>query len=156
MAETATQRASSAQYYHSGLRRGREAAADVKNHGVVFKKQKKDDATFTFEIIVVDDGSNDATASTRHQSARNFPENNLVVVRLPKNRGKGGAVKEGVAGVAVLMCCWLMRTGATDIRDHASLEARALAGDCAVVCGSRAHLVDTAVVARRSMIREIF
>ena len=45
--------------------------------------------------------------------------------------------------------------GATDIRDHAALEARALAGDCAVVCGSRAHLADTAVVARRSMIRNI-
>ena len=120
------------------------------------RNRKKDDATFTFEIIVVDDGSNDATASTAASlGAQLFPENNLVVVRLPKNRGKGGAVKEGVLrsrGAYVLLAD---ADGATDIRDHASLEARALAGDCAVVCGSRAHLVDTAVVARRSVIRNI-
>ena len=120
------------------------------------RNRKKDDATFTFEIIVVDDGSNDATAATAASiGAQLFPENNLVVVRLPKNRGKGGAVKEGVLrsrGAYVLLAD---ADGATDIRDHATLEARALAGDCAVVCGSRAHLVDTAVVARRSMIRNI-
>jgi dolichyl-phosphate beta-glucosyltransferase len=120
------------------------------------RNRRKDDATFTFEIIVVDDGSNDATAATAaSMGAQLFPENNLVVVRLPKNRGKGGAVKEGVLrsrGAYVLLAD---ADGATDIRDHATLEARALAGDCAVVCGSRAHLVDTAVVARRSMVRNI-
>lgn len=49
---------------------------------------------FKFEIIVVDDGSTDATAAIC-QKAKEGQEN-LHLIRLPLNRGKGFAVKTGI------------------------------------------------------------
>jgi glycosyltransferase involved in cell wall biosynthesis len=46
------------------------------------------------EIIVVDDGSDDATAAVAERFASPVP---LRVIRLPANRGKGAAVAAGIA-----------------------------------------------------------
>ena len=47
------------------------------------------------EVVVVDDGSTDATASTAAKLLAPLPHHR--VVRLPVNRGKGAAVRAGVA-----------------------------------------------------------
>jgi len=47
------------------------------------------------ELVVVDDGSTDATASTADKLLAALPHHR--VVRLPVNRGKGAAVRAGVA-----------------------------------------------------------
>jgi len=47
------------------------------------------------ELLVVDDGSRDETPLLLHRLAPRIRE--LVVVRLPRNRGKGAAVREGLA-----------------------------------------------------------
>ncbi len=47
------------------------------------------------ELIVVDDGSTDATASTAESLLAAFPHHR--VIRLPLNQGKGAAVRVGVA-----------------------------------------------------------
>lgn len=47
-----------------------------------------------FEIIVVDDGSKDATATVVRELAKTQPE--LCLISYQPNRGKGGAVKEGM------------------------------------------------------------
>ena len=43
------------------------------------------------EIIVVDDGSSDATAQVANQ-----PDKNIKVIKQPKNMGKGAAVRRGM------------------------------------------------------------
>jgi dolichyl-phosphate beta-glucosyltransferase len=56
-----------------------------------------------FEIIVVDDGSRDRTATLVEEFTSRGPE--IRLIRLPMNRGKGTAVRAGMlaaAGEAVL------------------------------------------------------
>ncbi len=50
--------------------------------------------SFTWEIVVADDGSTDDTAALAEAFAATHPE--VRVVRLGRNRGKGGAVRHGV------------------------------------------------------------
>ena len=66
----------------------------------LFKKNKT-----THEIIVVNDGSKDRTSSVALEQAKKL-DLQLVAVDYPKNRGKGGAVRAGMAlagGKYVLM-----------------------------------------------------
>ena len=52
--------------------------------------------TDDFEIIIVNDGSADATAEIADELARTYPE--VRVIHHPHNRGYGGALRSGFAG----------------------------------------------------------
>ena len=72
----------------------------LKDVAALFKSQKT-----KHEIIVVNDGSKDKTSEVALEQAEKL-DLNLVVVEYPKNRGKGGAVRAGMAlvrGQYVLM-----------------------------------------------------
>ncbi len=52
--------------------------------------------TSDFEILVVNDGSSDATADIADELARTYPE--VHVIHHARNRGYGGALRSGFAG----------------------------------------------------------
>jgi dolichyl-phosphate beta-glucosyltransferase len=86
----------------------------------------------SYELLVVDDGSRDATV----QVAEGFAAEGVTVLRHERNRGKGGAVKTGVLasrGGRVLLSD---ADFSTPIEEVEKLEAR-LAGS-PLVLGSRA------------------
>ncbi|KAJ2936957.1 hypothetical protein H1R20_g140, partial [Candolleomyces eurysporus] len=114
----------------------------------------------TFEIIIVDDGSTDSTSSAALSLARSkYPKTDIKIVTLEKNIGKGGAVRHGMlhaGGEGLLMAD---ADGASRIEDLASLWSHMNTildkdGRAAVV-GSRAHLVKTEAVVKRSLLRNI-
>ena len=102
---------------------------------------------FTWEVIVVDDGSRDATAACVNRSyvavqgaAR------MRVLRLWRNNGKGGAVRKGMArarGEFLLMADADGATRASDLTTLlAALRGAAVDGGAGdgIAIGSRAHL----------------
>jgi len=119
------------------------------------KARKAANPSFTYEIIVVDDGSCDGTTDVALEFA--VGEDTVKVLQLQKNRGKGGAVRMGVlssSGKRVLM---VDADAATDINDLDKCDAaldKLEAKGTGIVCGSRAHLEDEAK-ATRSMLRTI-
>ncbi|WP_431933049.1 glycosyltransferase [Nonomuraea jabiensis] len=89
----------------------------------------------SWEVVVVDDGSTDATAVVPRRAAGGDPRVRLL--RLPAHRGKGRAVREGVlvtAGRQVLICDADL---ATPIEELAGLR-EAVAGGADAAIGSRA------------------
>lgn len=84
-----------------------------------------------FEILVVDDGSRDATSEV----AERFHSHGVRVIRLPENRGKGAAVRTGVLagrGRRILICDADL---STPIEELPHLEAHLV--NSSLVVGSR-------------------
>ena len=57
------------------------------------KQREAEDPKFTWEIIIVDDGSKDKTTPVAMQYCKKEGVQRFRVLTLLKNRGKGGAVK---------------------------------------------------------------
>ncbi|KAF5373293.1 hypothetical protein D9615_007372 [Tricholomella constricta] len=113
----------------------------------------------TFEILIVDDGSTDGTSATALQLAARYPKCNIRVVTLEKNIGKGGAVRHGMlyaSGERLLMAD---ADGASRIEDLEALwktmDSLSPDKEAAVVVGSRAHLIKSEAVVKRSFLRNV-
>jgi glycosyltransferase involved in cell wall biosynthesis len=105
-----------------------------------------------YEILVVDDGSRDATAATVEQ-ALPAAGGRVRLLRMPENRGKGAAVRAGVLasrGAEVLFCDADL---ATPIEELAKLRA-SLSDGYDIVIGSRA-LVGSDIRVRQHATREL-
>lgn len=57
------------------------------------EKRSQIDATFQYEVIVVSDGSRDSTVEVALQYSKKYTAEKVRVLKLIKNRGKGGAVR---------------------------------------------------------------
>lgn len=89
-----------------------------------------------FEILVVDDGSNDETAAVvqRFRDRQTAP---VRLIRLDRNQGKGAAVRAGMRQAEGALQLFADADGATSIREVERLEA-AIAAGADLAIGSRA------------------
>lgn len=112
----------------------------------------------SYEIVIVDDGSRDGTAEFALERATklDMPVHTMRVVKLVRNRGKGGAVIHGVLHARGNYVLFADADGATQFSDAGKLllwlqEQPDAPG--AVAIGSRAHMVNTDAVVKRLFIR---
>jgi dolichyl-phosphate beta-glucosyltransferase len=89
-----------------------------------------------YEVIVVDDGSTDETSSIVRKFERVRPQE-VKCIRLPKNRGKGHAVRTGAENATGSRIIFVDADGATPIAEIERLEA-AIKDGADVAIGSRA------------------
>nr|CDP30616.1 Putative Glycosyltransferase Family 2 [Podospora anserina S mat+] len=111
-----------------------------------------------YEIIVVDDGSEDRTVEVVLEFGRRRGLHDVLrVVSLEKNRGKGGSVTHGLRHVRGKYAVFADADGASRFSDLGRLiegcEDVVDGSNRGVAIGSRAHLVGSEAVVKRSAIR---
>lgn len=119
---------------------------------------------FTYEIIVVSDGSRDRTVEVAQSYCRTVGSNKVRVLALERNRGKGGAVRLGVQSARGRLILFADADGATQfdeldkllaaVQPHLGPEADGSGDAEALAIGSRAHL-EAAAMAERSLFRTV-
>jgi dolichyl-phosphate beta-glucosyltransferase len=102
----------------------------------------------SFEIVVVDDGSSDATAEV----AAGFAGRGVAVHRLESNRGKGAALRTGVLASRGRLVLLTDADLSAPIEDLPRLEARL--PEAALVLGSRS-VPGSRITRRQPLYREL-
>uniref|UniRef100_H3ANK8 Dolichyl-phosphate beta-glucosyltransferase n=1 Tax=Latimeria chalumnae TaxID=7897 RepID=H3ANK8_LATCH len=121
------------------------------------EKRQKQDPLFTYEVIVVDDGSKDKTTGVALKYSKQYGSDKVRVLTLVKNRGKGGAVRMGVLSSRGRKILMADADGATMFADIEKVEVgledlKPWPNEMAISCGSRAHL-EKESIAQRSVFR---
>lgn len=152
----------------------------TKQHSYLQRRRNRQGPAFTYEVIVADDGSRDATPRVASDFARRHGSDAVRLLRLPKNRGKGAAVREGARVARGALVLFMDADGATRVSDLELLEAALAAnqadsfgarranapgaglggavapadpgGAVAMAVGSRAHL-ESSALAKRTRLR---
>jgi dolichyl-phosphate beta-glucosyltransferase len=117
---------------------------------------------FTYEVIVVDDGSTDATTQVALNYSFKYGTDKVRVLTLARNRGKGGAIRLGVLSSRGSLILFADADGATKFADIEKLESLIETSDKSdsdltpetvsstpcIAIGSRAHLEEDAIASR--------
>lgn len=128
----------------------------------------------SYEVLIVDDGSKDSTSQVALEFAKkrkNTGGENIRVVVLKQNRGKGGAVRHGMLHARGKRLLFVDADGASKFEDLGLLEkemdsivgksgraengvsnghSKTSSEGRAIVLGSRAHMVRTEAVVKAS------
>lgn len=121
------------------------------------EKRQKQNPSFSYEVVIVDDGSKDKTSKVALGYTEKYGEDKVRVLTLVKNRGKGGAVRMGTLSSRGRLILMADADGATKFEDLDKVEAglkdlNPKPDNMAIACGSRAHLEEESV-AKRSVFR---
>ncbi|XP_071087179.1 dolichyl-phosphate beta-glucosyltransferase-like [Haliotis cracherodii] len=118
--------------------------------------RQQNNQSFSFEIIVVDDGSKDKTSEVALTYSEKYGVDKVRVLTLAKNRGKGGAIRLGIFVGRGKLMLFADADGASKFSDYKKLEVELKKkngqDNMCVVCGSRAHLEKDSI-AERSVFR---
>ncbi|KAI4251094.1 MAG: hypothetical protein L6R42_008508 [Xanthoria sp. 1 TBL-2021] len=115
-----------------------------------------------WEVLIISDGSNDKTVDTALEFARSLGTESAGLIRvisLVENRGKGGAVTHGMRHVRGKYAVFADADGASKFEDLGKLlrelkKVQDIDGR-GVAVGSRAHLVGSEEVVKRSFLRNL-
>ncbi|XVF83681.1 hypothetical protein PTKIN_Ptkin16aG0510000 [Pterospermum kingtungense] len=128
------------------------------------------DKSFSYEVLIVDDGSRDGTKRVAFDFVKKYGVDNVRVILLGRNHGKGEAIRKGMLHSRGELLLMLDADGATKVTDLEKLENEIHAvakkdyhrGDSAssdttfrisdipiVAFGSRAHLEEKALATRK-------
>lgn len=125
--------------------------------------RRKSSKDFTYELIIVDDGSRDKTTEVGMHYTKEYGSNCVRVLTLAKNRGKGGAVRMGMLNSRGKFLLFADADGATRFSDFEKVEGSLkelcsgmsdMSESLGLSIGSRAHLEEESV-AQRSLFRTI-
>ncbi|XP_011027196.1 PREDICTED: dolichyl-phosphate beta-glucosyltransferase [Populus euphratica] len=128
------------------------------------------DKSFTYEVVIVDDGSADATKQVAFDFVKKYTVDNVRIILIGRNHGKGEAIRKGMLHSRGELLLMLDADGATKIADLEKLEnqihavarkefclGESAAGDSSfrisdvplAAFGSRAHLEEKALATRK-------
>lgn len=104
-----------------------------------------------FEMLLVDDGSTDATPDIAAEAARAHPA--IRLIRQPENRGKGAAVRRGMLEARGETRLFMDADHSTHVREVAKALPLIEADGADIVIASRQH-PDSEIPVRQSWLRE--
>lgn len=121
------------------------------------EKREKESKDFTYEIIVVSDGSKDRTGELVLGYSQKYGSDKVRLLDLKVNQGKGGAVQQGMLNARGKYLLMVDADGATEFADFDKVEKELLRVEKdghGIAVGSRAHLQEESV-AKRELHRTI-
>ncbi|XP_075496651.1 uncharacterized protein LOC142533686 isoform X2 [Primulina tabacum] len=127
------------------------------------KERSAKDKSFSYEVVIVDDGSADGTRRVAFEYSLTYTIDNIRVVLLGMNHGKGEAIRKGVLHSRGELILMLDADGSTKVSDLEKLENQkhkfgdSRASDSTMrisdvpiaAFGSRAHLEEKALATRK-------
>ncbi|KAA8539454.1 hypothetical protein F0562_026146 [Nyssa sinensis] len=143
------------------------ALAETMNY---LQQRAAKDKSFSYEVLIVDDGSADGTKRVAFEFVREHTVDNVRVIMLGRNHGKGEAIRKGMLHSRGELLLMLDADGATKVTDleklenqiHAVAEKELHFGDSGAsdsssrisdipvaAFGSRAHLEEKALATRK-------
>lgn len=111
---------------------------------------------FTYEVIIVNDGSKDGTAAVGQTYVKKYGDDKIRVCNLYKNCGKGGAVRKGMMRARGQYLLMVDADGATKAACLSQMLDSIVAvqkNGLGIAVGSRAHLHEDDSTAKRKWYR---